>query len=236
MPDIFVAKDNQPAVETASQPMPQVERVRVVHKHRRREIDDYSSVMKLEKPSSNPLSWFLPKPIRMGFSTQSAGESIILLLRQHPVTQIPWLLTVLLASLIPAIFSPLQFMGFLPANFKMAVYLGWYLMVIGFTLESFLKWFFNVYIITDERIIDVDFISLIYKNISAAKIDKIEDTTATTGGFLASIFNYGTVTIQTAAEQREFEFERVPQPNKVITLINELILEEEREKVEGRVM
>jgi hypothetical protein len=225
MPDIFVAH-----------PEPKTEKVRVKHKHRRRGIDDYSTVMRLEKPSSNPLSWFVPKPQRMGFSTQSAGESIILLLRQHPVTQIRWSLTALLASVIPLIFSPIDFMGFLPANYKLALYLGWYLMIIGFVLESFLKWFFNVYIITDERIIDVDFMSLIYKNISAAKIDKIEDTTATTGGFLASLFNYGTVTIQTAAERREFEFSNVPLPNKVTKLINELILEEEREKIEGRVI
>jgi hypothetical protein len=107
--------------------------------------------------------------------------------------------------------------------------------VIGFAIESFIKWFYNVYIITDERIIDIDFHSLLFKDISSAKIDNIEDSTASTGGFWGSLFDYGTITIQTAAEKREFEFGSVPHPNKVAKLINELLLEEEREKLEGRV-
>ncbi|HEX7018248.1 MAG TPA: PH domain-containing protein, partial [Patescibacteria group bacterium] len=111
----------------------------------------------------------------------------------------------------------------------------WYLLITGFALESFLSWFFNVYIITDERVIDVDFLSLIYKNISSAKIDNIEDITAETGGAVRSIFNFGTVKIQTAGAATELEFEDVPHPAKVTRLLNELLLEEEREKIEGRV-
>ena len=102
-------------------------------------------------------------------------------------------------------------------------------------MESFLTWYFNVYIITDERIIDVDFLSLIYQNISSAKIDNIEDVTATKGGALRSVFDFGKVQIQTAAEKREFEFEDVPHPSKVTKLLNELMIEEEVEKIEGRV-
>jgi len=173
--------------------------------------------------------------MRVKFSTQASGETIILLLRQHPVTQVKWIVTAIIAAIIPTLLSSIDLINFLPASYQFATYLGWYLMVVGFTLESFLKWFFNVYILTDERIVDVDFVSLIYKNISAAKIDNIEDVTASQGGFLASIFDYGTVSIQTAAEKREFEFDGIPQPNKVTTVINDLILEEEKEKIEGRV-
>ena len=105
---------------------------------------------------------------------------------------------------------------------------------MGYALESFLTWFFNVFIVTDERLIDVDFLSLIYKNITAAKLDNIEDITAETGGAIRSIFNFGTVKVQTAGSQPEIEFEDVPQPAKVTRLLNELLLEEEREKIEGR--
>lgn len=198
-------------------------------------VDDYSEVMRHESPTFNPLRSFIPKPVRMRFSTQGSSETIILLLRQHPVTQIRWVFMALLAAVAPLMFNSINLLDFLGGNYRMAIYLGWYLMVLGFILESFLKWFFNVYIITDERIVDVDFVSLIYKNISAAKIDNIEDTTSTQGGFAASLFDYGTVTIQTAAEKREFEFAGVPHPSKVTSLINDLILEEEREKIEGRV-
>ena len=75
---------------------------------------------------------------------------------------------------------------------------------------------------------------MIYRNVSSAKIENIEDVTANTSGPLASVFDYGTILIQTAGEKTEFEFEHVPQPAKITKLINELLLEEEREQLEGR--
>ena len=74
-----------------------------------------------------------------------------------------------------------------------------------------------------------------YEPYNWQKLDNIEDITATTSGAFAAIFDYGTVKIQTAAEVTEFEFANVPHPAKVTTLLNELLQEEEREKIEGRV-
>jgi len=89
--------------------------------------------------------------------------------------------------------------------------------------------------VTDERVVDVDFKSLVYKNISEAKIDKIEDVTYRQGGLIQSFFDFGTVAIQTAAEKREFEFELVSQPSRLAKILNRLIVQEEQEKIEGRV-
>lgn len=200
-----------------------------------RHVDEYSATMRMEKPSGDPLAAYIPKPINIAFSSQATGENVILLLRQHPVTQIKWIITALFLSVLPMLFDSVNLLGFLPDAYQFAALIGWYMLLSGFVIESFLMWFFNVYIVTDERIIDIDFSSLIQKNISSAKIDNIEDTTAGTGGFLAALFDYGSVTIQTAAQKREFEFLGVPHPNRVTSLINELILEEEREKIEGRV-
>lgn len=198
-------------------------------------VDDYSSVMRAEKPTANPFRSFLPKPLRTRFSTQTGEETIILMLRQHVITQLLWIIMVVVALFLPMLFSFTDFFSFLPTSYRVGVYIGWYLILTGFAFESFLKWFYNIYIVTDERIVDIDFVSLIYRRISSAKIDNIEDTTAASSGVLASLFDYGKVIIQTAAEKREFEFSGIPHPTKVTTLINELILEEEREKVEGRV-
>lgn len=199
-----------------------------------RHVDEYSETMRAEACTTNPLSSFIAKPPQMRFVSQEINESIVLVLRQAPITQLRWILLASVLLTLPLFTGGLGVFSDIPGKFKLAALLGWYLLLFGFVLEQFLKWFYNVYIITDERIIDVDFHSLIYKSISAAKIDNIEDTTARTGGFLASLFNYGTVVIQTAADKREFEFDNVPQPNKVTQVINELIIEEEREKFEGR--
>lgn len=204
-------------------------------KHRRRHVDEYSQTMRLEKSSTNPLIAFAPKPKKTAFDSQMKEEEVLLLLRQHPFTQLSKVFLILIISLIPIVFPMAPFFEFLPEKFGFAFYIGWYMALTGIILETFLVWFFNVYIITDERIIDVDFSSVIHKNVSSAKLDNIEDITTTTRGLLASIINYGNIKIQTAAEKQEFEFSAVPQPSKVTALLNELLIEEEREKVEGRV-
>jgi membrane protein YdbS with pleckstrin-like domain len=200
-----------------------------------RNVEDYSEVIRQEAPTTNPFEAFCPRPSNVYFDSQERAEQIILMLRKHPVTQITWILVAIGLIFAPVLFSLVPFFSFLPARFGVAALLLWYLMVTGFILESILTWFFNVYIITDERIIDVDFLSLIFKNISSAKIDNIEDVTAETGGAIRSIFNFGTVRIQTAGANAEIAFEDVPHPSKVTRLLNELLLEEEREKIEGRV-
>lgn len=207
----------------------------ILANHKSRDVAEYSHLMRDMEPTHNPFASFVAKPFGLKFSTQAPNEVVILLLRQHPITQVWWIVLAAIGAGFPLLLQYINFLNFLPASYQMAAIISWFLVLLGFIVESFLKWYFNVYIITDERIIDVDFNSLLFRNISSAKIDNIEDTTAMTAGFLSAVFDFGTVVIQTAAEKREFEFSGIPHPSKVTTLINDLILEEEREKLEGRV-
>lgn len=201
------------------------------------EPEDYSDVMRNEKPTTNPLASFVVRPPGVSFVNQHSKEKILLVLRQHPIVNFKWVVISVFLILAPFLVFPLlPLFDFLASEFKFFTMVGWYLLVSAYVIEHLLYWYYNIYLITDERIIDIDFISLIYRRVSEAKIDKIEDVTSATTGLFAGIFNYGNVTIQTAAEKREFEFLAVPQPEKVTRLLNELVLEEEREKNEGRVM
>lgn len=229
MPEIYSAKSKH------SLPKKAAKAKESVFKNGRRHVDEYSDVMRYETPSKNPFDAFAPKPEGIFFDAQDREEQVVLLLRRHPITQAKWILIAIVLIFFPIVFQLMPLGDLLSPRFAFASIFLWYLIVTGFILESFLSWFFNVFIITDERVIDVDFLSLIYKDVSAAKIDNIEDITAATGGALRSVFDFGTVTIQTAGAQQEIEFEDVPHPAKVTKLLNELLLEEEREKLEGRV-
>jgi hypothetical protein len=201
-----------------------------------RKIEDYSEIMKHEISSDNALKSYIPKPKKISFEIQDHDEKIILVLRQHPITQVKSVIILLLAFLfVPWLLRISGLINVFPDQFKLAFYIFLFVLFLGMAFRLFLLWFFNVYIITDERIIDVDFLSMIYKNISTAKTENIEDVTKKTSGIMASLFDYGTILIQTAATKNEFEFEHVPHPAKVVRLLNELVLEEEREKIEGRV-
>ena len=73
------------------------------------------------------------------------------------------------------------------------------------------------------------------QNAISDEIDKIEDVNYFQKGIFGAFFNFGNVLIQTAAELTEFVFNNVPNPDRVVKIISELIGEEEQEQLEGRV-
>ena len=78
-------------------------------------------------------------------------------------------------------------------------------------------------VITNKKLVDMDFIGLAYKNISETMLYNIEDVTSNITGIVGTIFNVGDVFIQTAAEMREFEFIGADDPSKVRDLIIDLV-------------
>ena len=53
-------------------------------------------------------------------------------------------------------------------------------------------------------------------------MEKIEDVTYKQSGFIRSLFNYGDVHVQTAGEEENIEYDRVPRPAKVAEIINDI--------------
>jgi hypothetical protein len=183
----------------------------------------------------NPLTSYSYLPDKVSFINEDPEEEVILLLRKHPITNLGWISLSFLMIIAPSFITLLTPIELLPTDYQFVLSLVWYLVTSAFILEQFLSWFFHVNIITDERIIEVDFINLIYREITDANIDKIEDVTVEVGGTLRTFLNYGDVVIQTAADVAKITFEAVPNPDKVSKVLRELRVEEEQEKLEGRV-
>lgn len=187
-------------------------------------------------PEKNPqagssmLAAYIDNPTDIRFDTQSEEEKIMLLLRKHVITNVPWILLVILMMMAPFLLNFFPLLDFMPANFQVMALIIWYLLIISIIFEQFLIWFFNVYIITDERVVDFDFHSLLYKSVTEAKINKIQDKTYTMGGLVRTIFNYGDIKIQTAGAVPEIDFDAVPCPSDVIKKLEELINIEEVEE------
>jgi hypothetical protein len=91
--------------------------------------------------------------------------------------------------------------------------------------------------VTNERLIDLDFMGLLNKTINVTQISRLEDINYTQRGLMSSIFNYGDVIAQTASEQRSgdtkdgetsaFTFESVGDPNEVVRVISDLMDKED---------
>lgn len=185
--------------------------------------------------SHSPFSPFSYLPDNVSFINEDPEEKVILLLRRHPITNLGWITIAFIMIIAPSFITLLTPLGLLPAGFQFVLILVWYLITSAFILEEFLSWFFHVNIITDERIVEVDFVNLVYREITDANIDQIQDVTVEVGGALRTLLHFGDVIIQTAAEIPKIEFEDVPNPDAVARILRELRIEEEREKLEGRV-
>ena len=183
----------------------------------------------LKKKSFGFLSAFISHPINLRYKFQEKDEKIVLFLRRHFFTNVGWLIMTLCLALVPIFAFSFFVFEFVPLSFRFTGFIAWYLLTFAFAFERFLSWFFNVNIVTDKRIIDVNFPSILYKDISEAKLDNIQDVSSKTGGFARSFLNYGDVLIQTAGTLPEFSFEAIPFPDKVAEIINDLIAEEEGE-------
>lgn len=167
------------------------------------------------------LKGFLLRPkIRVQF--QQENEEIVFLVRAHPITQIFWIINGFLILIV--VFITLNvFSPYLNAKQILFVYLFTLIFIFSYWWVSFLTWFFNVGLFTNQRVIDIDFHYLTYKEVTSARLDKIEDVTVKSGGFFPSIFNYGNVFVQTAGTEVNIEFINIPQPEKVKEIINQLL-------------
>lgn len=175
------------------------------------------------EPRGGTLSSFMYKPDWVRFDTEEDGEMVILLLRQHIVTNVPWVLLAILMIVAPSILSYFPLLSSLPVRFQLMGVLFWYLLTLAFIFERFLGWFYNIFIVTDRRIIDVDFVGLIYRQVNECHFDEIESLTFSQGGFVRAIFDYGFVLVQTAAEIENIQFEDVPNPSEVTKIIDSMI-------------
>jgi membrane protein YdbS with pleckstrin-like domain len=224
MPDIFITPDG-------SKPEEKKEEVKETPQFTHKILNDHET----DGLPVNPLSSYILKPRGVDFEIRDSKEKIILLLRQHWIVNLKWILPVFLMIIFSSIVSHYSLLSFVPGGFRLIILLFWFLLMATISLMGFLNWYFNVEFITDERIIDIDFYNLIYKEVSDANIDKVQDVTYKMGGIFRNLFNYGDVFIQTASEVPNFDFLSVPHPDKVAKLLQDLKLEEQQEALEGKI-
>lgn len=184
----------------------------------------YKAPVQKTKTNMKALAYFAVNPDGVRFETQEEKEDVVLFLRQHPIVNVPWIIgaiVMLIAPtvLFPFIFSFLPIAGALPVGYMIVGTVFWYVATFGFILGNFLYWFFNIYIVTNERVVDIDFLYLLYKRFSQAELTKIQDLSYASGGILATVFDYGNVIIETAGEAPNLEFGKVPHPQKVVETI-----------------
>ncbi|MBI2049828.1 PH domain-containing protein [Candidatus Roizmanbacteria bacterium] len=156
------------------------------------------------------------------FEIQGKDEEVILVLRQHPIVALNWFFNVILFLILLVIVN-LVFAGLLNPQQQFFTNFLTVALILSYFWFNLVTYHFNVGIVTNKRVIDLDFQIFGLREFTIADLGRIEDITTKSAGFFQSLFNYGDVFIQTAGTEANVEYHRVPKPTEVTSIINKLI-------------
>lgn len=155
------------------------------------------------------------------FQGQRKGEKIIVFTRRHWIFMFGSFLFVFFMVLayfiaLGVIFgsTELQFSG--PLRLVIITVSGIVLLLAWlFLYIRFIDYYLDVWILTDERIVQIKQSSLFNRQTAGFDLATVQDVAAKQQGMLGTFLNYGTIFVQTAATTELFEFRYIPKPFKL---------------------
>ena len=96
------------------------------------------------------------------------------------------------------------------------------LVVILVFLVATLDFYFDIVVVTDRQLVDIDQEQLLFRRISQLNLEDVEDVTSVVKGFFPSVFNYGSLEVQTAGEARNFEIPNIKNTHEIESIISDL--------------
>lgn len=156
------------------------------------------------------------------FDSQRDGETVLLSMRAHPITLVP----VFFNSIV--FFVLIFFLNFFITQFlevRSVIYINIFFIFFVFVYlwMQIVDWYFNIGLVTNMQIIDVDFNILTFKEITRTEITHVEDVTVKTSGFISGIFDFGSIYVQTAGSEINSEFIMIPHPARAAKIIEDVI-------------
>jgi membrane protein YdbS with pleckstrin-like domain len=175
-----------------------------------------------------------PQP-KLPFPLQE-GEQVIALCRRHWLYLWPSIaLKVAVALVPPAVAGVLlsKAGGYTGVGEKIFwvladLYLAYWAVRIFF---AWYRYHNDVWVITNQRIIDSLRTNPFNLRISSADLVNVQDMTVERSGPLRTLFDFGDVVCQTAADVQEFRISGIPDPRAVQTLVDK---ERDRERLRYR--
>lgn len=146
------------------------------------------------------------------------GESVLRTVRHYGLTYVPkgTLAFVLIAApfffLIPLV--SLRVWGLMA--FAVSVFVG-----LLFAARFLFEWYWNAFVITTRRVIDIDQKGFFHRTVSEAPYERVQDVSFSIAGVTGTLLRYGTIVVQTAGANVNLELTRVRNPKDVHHLITE---------------
>jgi hypothetical protein len=162
------------------------------------------------------------------FPSQNPTEQIYLVLRRSFFSYIPFI-GILFLMILPLVFLTIIYFRY-PEVFEnqsldaLIVLVGsaYLLFIVGIFLYGFIDYYLDVYIITNERIVDIKQTGFFRREINELHLREVQDVSARVKGFFPTIFHFGDIFIQTAGERENFIFVSIPHPYTISKKIIDL--------------
>ena len=200
--------DMRTALEQQFQAAPVLREVGLSESEEEEEGEYYETVTFLDQVADG-LGALLRGFSRIGSTRVEEGE--VITYRKHPITlllRIWWLL------LLSAIFFTL--MVFIKEAVFRYIFAGLWLISAIWLIWRFLDWRNDIFQVTDLYVFDIDRLPLGFgESRKQAELANIQNVNSERPGFLAALFNFGDVKIETAGASADIIFERVANPNLV---------------------
>lgn len=165
------------------------------------------------------------KAAKKYFDDQFDDEDVLFVFRKHPIVMRKGLIIGLAAWLIGPLYtliltytSPdnLPSMQFFGLSLLLSILLG---MLILF--PSWIGWYYSVFIVTDQRLIQITQRGLFHRSVVDIGLSKIQSTNYEIKGLQATLLSFGTIVIQTY--MGDLVIHEVHKPVEVIRKINEIL-------------
>lgn len=91
-----------------------------------------------------------------------------------------------------------------------------------FFFVIWIDYYFDVWIVTNERIVNIEQKGLFSRDVSELELERVQDITVEVLGIIPTFLNYGDLYVQTAGETERFIFKHVPNPYAIKDLIMNL--------------
>jgi hypothetical protein len=127
------------------------------------------------------------------FEDQFDDEEVLFVFRKHPIVMRRGLILSMLALLlgsVPSLFNPTY------ATYFIGVACGAFLGIL-LMLPFWISWYFSVFIVTDQRLIQITQKGLFHRSVIDMRLNQIQMVNYEIAGLQETILGFGTIVMQT---------------------------------------
>lgn len=157
------------------------------------------------------------------------GENVVAIVHRHWIfiavrifglavmLLLPWVLVALLGRLHILMLASASTASYL------VLWSLWGLVLWVVFWQFWTTYYMDIWVITNKRIIDIDYLRLFDRDIAMLRYDKVQDITTHVQGVIGTLLHYGSVVVQTAGTEREFVMDQIANPELLRDIISKQV-------------